>query len=110
MSGWCILRDAAGPVAAGLLVPLNETYNGTLMDGVGHLLADTTTAFLSGDMEADSVLNNMSLVMESTACVPGSCEYGLHNDMQVRYGGSDGEMLQIFSLCVGMFVYKLTFV
>lgn len=90
MAGWSILRDAAGPVAASLLVPLNETYNATLMDGVGHLLADyTTTVSPSGDIEADSVLNNISLIMESTACVPGSCEYGLHNDMQVRYGGSD---------------------
>lgn len=86
------MRDAAGP-AVGLLLPLNETFNGTLMDGVDHLLATyTTTAFPSGDTEADSLLNNISMIVatEGQACVPGSCKYGLHNDMQVRDGGSDG--------------------
>lgn len=86
MTGWSILRDAAGPVAASLLMPLNETYNGTLMDGVDHLLADyASTASPSGDSAADSLLSNisMSLAMDSSACVPGSCKYGLHNDMQV---------------------------
>jgi len=85
MTGWSILRDAAGPVAV-LLMPLNETYNGTLMDGVDHLLANIpTTAFPSGDIQTDSLLNNisMNLATDSIACVPGSCKYGLHNDMQV---------------------------
>lgn len=97
------MRDAAGPVAASLLMPLNETYNGTLMDGVDHLLADyASTASPSGDSAADSLLSNisMSLATDSSVCVPGSCKYGLHNDMQVREMVTEATRFQLLFVSI----------
>ena len=65
MAGWCVVRDAFGPAILQVIVA-NDTFNSSVMSLV---VTDATT-----DQPAEN---------RTMSCQPGTCSYGLHNNMQV---------------------------
>lgn len=85
ISGFCVVRDAFGPISS--LIAGNDTvyseFNLTsaaftaVVDSVMN--GSSTAAF---DV-ADASFNITDGRQMNATCAPGTCKYGLHNDMQV---------------------------
>jgi amino acid transporter len=80
MAGWCIARDAVGPVVASAIsLQMENITTGLLKPFASNTSFDVIDDFTSRPMLLSFVNNGTK-----TTCVPGSCDYGLHNDMQVH--------------------------
>jgi len=83
MAGWCVVREAMGPVSD---IPGNDTWLS------GNLTSVNRTSVRN---ESSSVVPSTAVNETAALCSTQKCKYGLLNDMQVGY---DNYQLQVGDL------------
>ena len=80
IAGFCVVRDALGPIA----VPAALIGNETAMGDINNTLLTVTGIGVTVQDEAAAGVKNETEVL----CKPGMCHYGLLNNMQVMQTAS----------------------
>lgn len=89
MAGACVQRDAAGPRDLSLLslastFPSDDNYTGETTVAMATEQQFIYSAFYNNSSWIETAVDgNTTAGMQTVACLPGACEYGLQNNMQV---------------------------